>query len=570
MTAPENTPPVGLLATLVDAWRGLWRHAIGHRRRLGCAAALLLSAELMRLPLPWLAGQAVNQLQSLGLAGAPVAARWLAALLGLVLLAWLCHASGRILERQVAQFARQDLALGLMQRLLRAPLAWHRREHPLVVSQRAMQGSQALNDFAESQYIYLQSAVRLVGPVVALSLLDVWLGAAAAVGLLLLGAISLCFDRVMLRLSDVKNEAERRNTATWGELLVQLRTLRALRLEAGALAVVRQRLAAVLRPLARLVLINEGKWGAVDVLGQLFWGSLVVLYVVRADATVGGAIALGSVFMVYEYARQAEGSLSSLAADFAMLAGQLSGWRALQPLQQAPVEEELPRLQASGWTRLSTRALCLGYEDGRQVLGGLDLWLVRGRSYALSGASGAGKSTLLAVLAGLEPARSGQIRLDAEVVQAQRLRREATLVPAQAAVFSGSVRENLAPGQPELPEQRLWQALASVALDDFVRQLPRGLDTDVGDGQSTWSAGQQQRLALARASVAATDTGLLLLDEPTAHLDRDNAQSVLRGLLAAHRGACVVAALHDPALLHLFDHCMHIDNGVLTTAPLAA
>lgn len=563
-----NAPAPSVLRSLGEAWAGLWQHAHGRRGVLGSAALLLIGAELLRLPLPWLAGEAVNVLQREGRAGAAGAAQWLVWLFAAVLLAWACHAAGRVLERNVALHARGNLAQALMQRLLRTPLRWHRREHPLAVAQRAMQGSGALTEFAESQYIYLQSVVQIAGPVIALALISPWVGAAAFVGLALLAAASLGFDRVLLRLSDARNDAERRNSATWGELLAHMVTLLALRLEPGVLVLVRRRLAAVLRPLRRLVLVNELKWGAVDVLGQLLWCALVAVYVIQADA--GGAIALGSLFMVYEYARRAEGSLAALAADCSMLAGQLSGWRALQPLLAAPAADQAASLAPTPWRQLDLHAVTLVYEPGgRRVLSGVGLHLQRGRRYALVGASGAGKSALLALLAGLEPAACGHLRCDGAPVDAERLRREATLVPAQPAVFEGTVRENLAPGR-EVDEAVLRRALDAVGLAGFVAALPQGLDSVVGDGSPRWSSGQLQRLALARASLAAQGSSLLLLDEPTSHLDPSAAHAVLRGLLAAHPEACVVAALHDPALACHFDARIVLADGRVVEPALAA
>lgn len=557
-----------VLRSLADAWAGLWRHAEGRRGMLGAAAVLLLVAELLRLPLPWLAGEAVNLLQRQGRAGAGAAALWLAALLATALLAWSIHAAGRVAERNVALHARSSLMLDLMRRLLRTPLAWHRREHPLAVAQRATQGSTALTEFAESQYIYVQTLVQIAGPVIALTLISPWVGAAAAVGLALLGAASLGFDRVLLRLADARNDAERRNGATWGELLANVPTLLALRLESGVLALVRQRLAAVLRPLRRQVLVNEMKWGAIDVLGHVLWCALVAVYVIQADSS--GAIALGSLFMVYEYARRAASSLADLAGDFSKLANQLSGWRTLQPLLAAPAAGQAVELSATPWRHIDLHNVSLAFDACKhRVLHGLDLRLRRGGRYALTGPSGAGKSALLALLAGLEPACTGSIEIDGASADADRLRREATLVPAHAAVFEGSVRENLAPGTP-VADNVLWSALETVELGSFVAAQPMGLDSAVGDGLARWSSGQLQRLALARASLSARGSSLLLLDEPTSHLDRQAAHSVLQRLLAAHPGACIVAALHDPSLACTFDGQITLAEGAIVRPAVAA
>ena len=562
--APSMTSSLG------EAWRGLWRHARGRRDILSGALLLLVGAELLRLPMPWLAGEAVNVLQREGVAGAASAARWLAWLFAGVVVAWLSHAAGRILERNVALHARRSLALELMQRLLRAPLRWHRREHPLAVAQRAMQGTGALTDFGESQYIYLQTVVQIAGPTIALALISPTVGAVAFVGFALLATTSLGFDRVLLRVSDHRNEAERRNGATWGELLGQMATLIALRLERCALALVRSRLAAVLLPMRRFVLINELKWGAVDILGHLLWCSLVTVFVMQVDGDADGAIALGSVFMVYEYARSAQASASALAVNFSMLAGQLSGWRALQPLLAAPHDAVPARLASASWKRLELRDVTLVYEDREQpVLSGVDLVLRHGKHYAVTGASGAGKSALLALLSGLEPAASGRFVCDDSPVDAAWLRREATLVPSQPVVFEGTLRENLCLGD-DGDDAAMRCDLDAVGLGALVGGLPQGLNATLGDGSPRWSSGQQQRLTLARGSLAAAGGSLVLLDEPTSHLDKASAHAVLSDLLALHADACLVVTLHDPELVCHFDEVIALADGRIVEPALAA
>lgn len=565
-----------MAASVLSAYGTLWRYARGCRGTLLAGGTLLVVAELMRLALPWLAGEAVNALQRDGLAGLEAAGRNLALLFAVVVLAWGCHGSGRILERNVALHARRAFALSLMNRLLRAPLAWHRREHPLAVSQRAMQGTEALNNFAESQYIYLQSAVRIAGPLVALWWISPAVGAAAAIGMAVLASLSLGFDRVLLALTERKNDADRRNSAAWGELLVNLLTVQALRLRAGAMALAHSRLAAIFQPLRRLVVVNELKWGSVDILGNLLWCVLVAIYVMQpASAAAGvagaaGAVALGSVFMVYEYARRAEGVMVTLAGDFSLLAGQLAGLRAAQPLLDAPMDETVGQLAPTSWQRLELRQISLAYEGALDdAVREVDLVLRRGRRYALVGPSGAGKTALLALLAGLEKPTGGHLLRDGLPIDAAALRSEATLVPNQAALLDGTVAENLAPGEP-VEVQALLRALTTVGLADFVNALPLRLQNVVGEGTSRWSTGQQQRLALARGSLAAEGSSLMLLDEPTSNLDAANAHGVLARLLEWHAPACVLAAVHDLELLNHFDEVIFMEDGhVVDAGPVA-
>ena len=203
------------------------------------------------------------------------------------------------------------------------------------------------------------------------------------------------------------------------------------------------------------------------------------------------------------------------------------------------------------------------------ALEGVDLALQRGRRYALVGPSGAGKSTLLRLLAGLDRPQAGTIGFDGELLAdpAAALRLEATLIPQQSEIFEGTLRENLLLGA-SADDTQLDAALRLAAAEDFVAGLAQGLDTVVAERGANWSGGQRQRLALARAMVAAQGSSLLLLDEPTSSLDPDTERKVLDRVLASHAGACVVSSVHRLNLLDRFDEVVLMQDGrVLDVGP---
>jgi ATP-binding cassette subfamily C protein CydD len=169
---------------------------------------------------------------------------------------------------------------------------------------------------------------------------------------------------------------------------------------------------------------------------------------------------------------------------------------------------------------------------------------------ALVGQSGAGKSTLLDVLAGFVSPESGSIELRAPGVPARRiptLRRpdwlsQVAYIPQDPHVFSASLRDNVRFYRPDATDAQVRDAVAAVGLDELVAELPDGLDSRVGEGARRLSGGQAQRIALARAIVA--DRRVLLLDEPTAHLDIETELELKRHMLPTMRGRLTVIATH--------------------------
>jgi ATP-binding cassette, subfamily C, bacterial CydCD len=207
---------------------------------------------------------------------------------------------------------------------------------------------------------------------------------------------------------------------------------------------------------------------------------------------------------------------------------------------------------------MEVAGLTLGY-DGRErpVVTGLDARFPSPGMTAVVGPSGCGKSTLLAALLGELTPREGRITVDgrdlADLAPDEWHRRVAWS-PQRPWLTAGSIADNLRVGTPEATDDRLWEALARVELADVVRALPGGLGHVLGDDGAGLSAGQQARLALARVVLA--ERPVVVLDEPTAHLDAQTEAVLLDTLRDLARRACVVVVAHRPAVVEAADQAV--------------
>jgi ATP-binding cassette, subfamily B, bacterial len=201
-------------------------------------------------------------------------------------------------------------------------------------------------------------------------------------------------------------------------------------------------------------------------------------------------------------------------------------------------------------------------ERAAYVLRGVDMRLEPGRLSVLVGQSGAGKSTMMSLLVRLFDPSGGEVLLDGRPLREitlQSLRAQIAVMTQDTHIFSGSLRRALVSDDAEASEERIREALALVALDDFVRELPRQLETKLGEDALNLSGGQRQRLSLARAFLL--DRPVLLLDEPLANVDDASAAVILRALDRLRATRTCLAITHQTHLLDYADVVYRLEEG---------
>jgi thiol reductant ABC exporter CydD subunit len=197
------------------------------------------------------------------------------------------------------------------------------------------------------------------------------------------------------------------------------------------------------------------------------------------------------------------------------------------------------------------------------VIDGVSFEIEPGETVAITGPSGCGKSTLLKVLLRLLDAEAGHVSvggIELTTLDRDAWRGRVAWVPQRAHLFAGSIADNVRLGRPDASDRSVRAALAAAGLDEVVGSLPGGMATELGERGAGLSAGERQRVVLARAFLR--DAPLLLLDEPTANLDRATEQRVVEAIVGHCRGRTVLLVAHRPALLELADRVLHLAPAV--------
>ena len=201
----------------------------------------------------------------------------------------------------------------------------------------------------------------------------------------------------------------------------------------------------------------------------------------------------------------------------------------------------------------------------RDVLAGVNLSIPAGRWTAVAGPSGAGKTSLLAVIAGARQPTSGAVRWTTETTEMPPRLGGCAWIGQQTVILPGSIADNIRLGRPEATLAAVEYAAHAAGLADVLARLPRGLDTQLGQGGWGLSAGEARRIAIARAFLR--DTSLWILDEPTAHLDPAAEARVIEALKSAASGRTVIVATHSAALAAAADLVLSVDGGTVRRAP---
>lgn len=227
-----------------------------------------------------------------------------------------------------------------------------------------------------------------------------------------------------------------------------------------------------------------------------------------------------------------------------------------------------PPVTEGGPAVLRLTDVAVSTPGGRTVIGGVDLDFRAGDRVAILGPSGGGKSTLLEAIAGLR-GYEGRISLDGvelSQLDAGLLRGRVAVLGQRPSIFTGSIADNIRLGRRSACHAALRVAAQRARVTDFADDLPHGLDTQLGENGLGLSGGEIHRVALARLYLR--DPGLLLLDEPTAHLDPATEDAVLDGLMEFARGRTLIIATHSPRVAARMQRCFRIAAGRLLPAPV--
>ncbi|SDS01421.1 ATP-binding cassette, subfamily B [Halopseudomonas litoralis] len=294
-------------------------------------------------------------------------------------------------------------------------------------------------------------------------------------------------------------------------------------------------------------------------------GSVTLMMVLAARQVSAGSMTLGELVMINAYMIQLFIPLNFLGFIYREIREALINIERLFGLLEAPVKvvdvETAPALRISGGA-VRFDKVSHAYTAERPILEDVSFTIPAGQTLAVVGPSGAGKSTLARLLFRFYDVSSGSISIDEQDIRSvsqHSLRQAIGVVPQDTVLFNDSIGYNIAYGKPGASDEEIWNALRMAQLEDFVAQLPEGLNTQVGERGLKLSGGEKQRIAIAR--VLLKDPQLLILDEATSSLDTHSERRILDSLnLVAQRRTTLAIAHRLSTIIHA-EQILVLDQG---------
>ena len=543
--------------------RASWRLADAGQRRMMLGFYLLsILANCVGLIEPLILARIVQSITAGGPEVLHQLAIWSAVWLGWIIVFWALHGPSRVVERRLSFALRQRLTERLYTGITSQSWAWHQNHHSGALLNRTNFAAQAIYDFADNQFMFVQFGLRMVGSIAILLWIAPGAGLTMAVSLPLLSLLLSRFDKALARLSQQQNRAEHATAASLSDYLGNIGTVLTLRLQQASRGEILRRLSGVGVPLGRAVYMNEGKWCLYGILLRIIQSLSLIGFIWR-HREGDPAVMAGTAVAILQYLQQISSTFFGTANLFQMLI------KSRASLSEAGLGSEEAAASTGGrispdWTRVDVRQVGFRYQDAEHrphTLAQVDLILERGKRVALVGASGSGKSTLLRLLRGLHEADTGTLSIDGGAPLAvEALSDISTLVPQDPEIFENTIRYNVTCGLVE-DEATVAAALHTAVLQPVIDGLAQGLDTDIRERGVNLSGGQKQRLALARGVLAARNSSLILLDEPTSSLDAVTEAQIFDRLFTTRPDACIVASIHRLHLLDRFDHVYVMEAG---------
>ena len=455
------------------------------------------------------------------------------------------------------------LRTDLYAHLQRLSLKFHDARRSADSSFRVAYDSQSIQTIYNKGFTNIfASVIALIGTFIVMLRLD-WVLTLLSLAIvpLIVGAIYFFARRIRSESTSIQ-EQESAVLAQAQEGLSSIRMVHAFGREDFEVRQFHQQAQQSLQANLRLTLTNVN---SALVISTLMVIGTAAMYYVGTLHVLAGTLSLGSLLVFSAYLLMLYQPLESLTYTAWAMEGATAGAkRCFEVLDSQDDVRDSPTAVdiSSAKGAIALRSVDFGYAESRIVLRDMNLSIAPNQIVGLVGGTGAGKSTLLSLVPRFYDPTTGSVMLDGRDVREitkKSLRAQIAIVLQDTLLFSTTVRENIAYGRPDATEEEIIEAARRAQADEFIRQLPQGYSSLIGERGGHLSVGQRQRIGIARAFLK--NAPILLLDEPTSALDPSTEAAIMETIKELMRGRTTLIATHRLATIHNLDQIIVLDHG---------
>jgi len=487
-------------------------------------------------------------------------------LLVIGVLFWIFHGIARVLEQRTGFIVGKNYTNDKINKILSLPISWHKNHHSGDTIDKLNKSRGATGSF--SQYITFQLVyiiIDLVGSAIVLAFFDL---RAAIVALIFSGLILFTITRIdkkLVKKYKEKNKLENKASAAVYDYISNIITVVTLRLRKTVRKELDHKFTAPYEPHKRAATLNESKWAFASISIKVM---VVVLLSYRAytDYYTAGLIMVGTIYILYGYLTRMGETFYSLAHLYGEVVEMGAKVENAEPIDKEFSKLNIKRNQKIGpnWKNIRLQNIDFAYdlEGSKKHIDNINLEFNKGEKIALVGESGSGKSTLLALLRGLYESDNGEVFVDGKQLKngLAHLSDHITLIPQDPEIFNNTIKFNITLGIP-YKKSDVDKAIDMAQFKNVVDRLEKGIETNVMEKGVSLSGGEKQRLALARGLLAAMNSDIILMDEPTSSVDSMNELKIHEKVFRSFRGKVIISSIHRLHLLNKFDRIYFFENG---------
>ncbi len=548
-----------------------WSYAGKEKKRYLLIYSMFTMSNILHGLTPILWGWFINELQKQG--AQVLRSAWIYVGLYLLLhfLDWAFHGKARIMERELAFNLSKNFLQEMYHKAVHLPVKWHQDNHSGATINRIRKAYEALSEFFQNGFMYLGVLAKFLFSFGAMLYFSPLFGSLAIVFGVCIVLVILKFDKPFIAALNESNEKQHIVSSTLFDSLSNIITVITLRLEKRMEAGLLGKVMNVFPPFKRQVVINEWKWFTVDTLVTMIYFTILIGFLYQ-NYVPGETFLIGGLVALMVYVERFTGVFHDVAWQYTQIVQFHTDVQTAKNIVRAFEDRHLPEdvnLLPPDWKTLQISQLSFDHNaqdnNGKAVQGlrNVAIRLEKGKKIAFIGESGSGKSTLLALLRGLYPPKEGvRISIDQQRDHSDLniISSQVTLFPQEPEIFENTIEYNITLGLP-FEQQELDEITKVVHFAEVAQQLPNGYESSIQEKGVNLSGGQKQRLALARGVLAAKESSIILLDEPTSSVDPKTELEIYQQLFDSFEDKVVVSALHRLHLLSKFDYVYVMGNG---------